>query len=514
MAQHVGARTLFHPSWCEQEEDSEWKCIVEAPAHFSYDDWVVTMRAWIAHPERNSSTILRGEVWDEEECDHADDLMTYRCIRRILPRRTLLDSAMLQECSVYACGPNHGKVVYTTLRSSDPVHERPIVHALRHGIELCTAAKDVPYYHPAVRAVGFHYIPYGTAGDTQGIIRVDLAPFDQTIISPSSRLGRTALSLLRIMHQHAYGAASSYVKRVHHDMLVPRDAYQDLYVALRTKYARVIIDTWAEVTDPRKHVFEDLGIAAWLILLWRDMFSDGHPPGGFVDVGCGNGLLVAILTSEGYSGFGFDARARRSWESYKNNGAILLTCMIEPGMRVPTWIPRGAFLIGNHADELTPWIPLMAARVPECSGFVNIPCCAWTLEGVRFTPTHQKITDADVIQWLGSEALPPSCMPNAPLCAPSQLWEERLAHIQWFLHRAVDTSSDTSHSKHFAYASYVAQLHMEAGWCLETEALRIPSTKNWAFVARCRTCEKSNAPDIAKDTIAQRRNRLVQTHIT
>lgn len=519
MLQHAEARTLFHPAWCKQSNEDGWLGIVEAPAYFSYNDWVLTMREWIAHPERNSSTILRGEVWDEQEYNHSSCEATYRCIRRLLPRRTQLDCGMLQECSMYVCGPNHGKVVYTTLRPSDPAHEQPIPNALHYGIELCSDASDVPYYHPAVRGVAFHYIPHDTNDDTQGIVRVDFAPFDGAFILPSSRLGRTALSLLRLLHQHAYGAATSYVKRVHHDMLVSRDAYQDLYVALRTKYAHELIDSWAEVTDPQKHIFEDLGIAAWLILLWREMFSEedtrGHPPGGFVDVGCGNGLLVTILTCEGYCGFGLDARARKSWKHYVQMGAKLTASVIQPGMREPTWVPRGAFLIGNHADELTPWVPLIAACVPECSGFVNIPCCAWTLEGAKFTPTHQTFADADVLaKWLSVETLPPACMPSAPLYEPSQQWNERLAHMQWFLQRAVNASPHISHSKHLAYASYIARIHIHAGWCLETEALRIPSTKNLAFVARRRICEHCNAPQEIQKKIALQSERLICTYTT
>ena len=84
---------------------------------------------------------------------------------------------------------------------------------------------------------------------------------------------------------------------------------------------RWMLKDWKEVTDPTKHLFEDVSppppttfpsrllivagmardglrggqvaIASWLIVVWRKMYadSDGKPPGGFVDVGCGNGLL-------------------------------------------------------------------------------------------------------------------------------------------------------------------------------------------------------------------------------
>ena len=38
----------------------------------------------------------------------------------------------------------------------------------------------------------------------------------------------------------------------------------------------------------------------------------------FVDLGCGNGLLVYILTSEGHNGLGIDVRARKIWKDYPN----------------------------------------------------------------------------------------------------------------------------------------------------------------------------------------------------
>jgi tRNASer (uridine44-2'-O)-methyltransferase len=60
------------------------------------------------------------------------------------------------------------------------------------------------------------------------------------------------------------------------------------------------------------------------------MYENGMPPGGFVDIGCGNGLLyfvllllpidltdtiqsdsVFILASEGFAGYGLDLRSRK-----------------------------------------------------------------------------------------------------------------------------------------------------------------------------------------------------------
>lgn len=59
-----------------------------------------------------------------------------------------------------------------------------------------------------------------------------------------------------------------------------------------------------------KFVYEDIAIAAYLSLLWVNEKVN------FIDLGCGNGLLVYILTEEGHCGRGIDIRARKIWSLY------------------------------------------------------------------------------------------------------------------------------------------------------------------------------------------------------
>ena len=59
---------------------------------------------------------------------------------------------------------------------------------------------------------------------------------------------------------------------------------------------------WPETTDPQKFVFEELGIAAYLCLLFEVTPSTATFKYKFADLGCGNGLLTYILTQEGFSG--------------------------------------------------------------------------------------------------------------------------------------------------------------------------------------------------------------------
>ena len=278
-------------------------------------------------------------------------------------------------------------------------------------------------------------------------------------------------------------------------------------------------------------IMQDIGIATFLMLLWKDTYGPEtippdpvpvadpntpkaqapvppdaepwrrwpRPPGGFIDLGCGNGLLTHILISEGYTGYGFDLRARTSWTHYpQTTQSHLLVRALDPTAPtknspmnhrqqifrdpisssqppdtgnnneeeekaigtiynggeggshdcvedpVDDLLPTGCFLIGNHADELTPWIPLLATRY-LASGYLSIPCCAWSFDA-RFDRAR-----------------------DAPFCA-------------------VDTESlnlgaeGAAGSSYALYRVWLAALSVHCGWAVEVEMLRIPSTRNWAIV--------------------------------
>ena len=58
---------------------------------------------------------------------------------------------------------------------------------------------------------------------------------------------------------------------------------------------------WPETTDPQKYVYEDVAIATYILLLWEQEREEEQLQSkqSFVDLGCGNGLLVHILNGEG-----------------------------------------------------------------------------------------------------------------------------------------------------------------------------------------------------------------------
>ncbi|CAH2241166.1 jg3232 [Pararge aegeria aegeria] len=159
--------------------------------------------------------------------------------------------------------------------------------------------------------------------------------------------------------------------------LVLQDKYYEKYNQLKIKYGKEMVKIWPECTDPTKFVYEDIAISTYLLLLWEEE----RTPQTFVDVGCGNGLLVYILTMEGHDGIGVDVRKRKIWDLYPDN--IKLKEMTITPTNYHT-ISHGNWIIGNHSDELTPWIPVIAARSSYKCNFFLLPCCAYNLDGTKY----------------------------------------------------------------------------------------------------------------------------------
>lgn len=196
---------------------------------------------------------------------------------------------------------------------------------------------------------------------------------------------------------------------------------------------------------------------------------------------CGNGLLTHILVSEGYRGHGIDVRARTSWSSYPDaTRACLHVHALDPTANethAPLFSSSSAFIIGNHADELSPWVPVLST-VMSASGFLNIPCCAWGFDErwVRGVSHYPITSDHDVAD---------GTLPEAFL---SQL-------------NLGDTGSYAS--SYSQYRIWLASLTLHCGWEVETEALRIPSTRNWSIVGRKRRRPPQSSAEMDNDTASR-----------
>lgn len=433
----------------------EWTPLFRHEIRFDPTIFDQVMVNLIRNPNLNSSWLFRADILldhaagsevSEVSFDNQPLVPSFsgleesrRLVRRMIPRNELRDKPLDQTCVFYQGTTSQGV-------------QRYLIIYLPHS----KSESDIPFYHPTVRGIAF--LHDWSPEQSRGTISIHFCFFEGS--KRDDKLVRTALNLLRVLYKHGEGQVDGYQKRVHHDVLVPQAALQNRYAMLKKKYARNLVNGWEEVTDPGKHVFEDLCIAAFLIELWAEMYKDSQFP-GWVDIGCGNGLLTYILNGENYPGWGFDARARRSWLKYGTEvqvrtspdsfverqsleTRILLPSVIS-GMRPDGeerlhnelihdgLFPPETFIISNHADELTPWTPILA-RLSDCP-FIMIPCCSHNLTGARF------------------RAPPPK-------------------------------DKAESSSQYNSLCAWVVEIAKDCGWEVEKEMLRIPSTRNAAFVGR------------------------------
>lgn len=98
-------------------------------------------------------------------------------------------------------------------------------------------------------------------------------------------------------------------------------------------------------------------------------------------MGCGNGLLVYILTAEGHEGLGIDIRKRGIWDLYPGTTDLREQAIL-PSDR--SLLPETDWIIGNHSDELSPWVPVIAARSSYNCRYFLLPCCAYNFNGQKY----------------------------------------------------------------------------------------------------------------------------------
>lgn len=434
-----------------------WVPMLRHACSFGPEVFADVMMNLIKNPNHNSSWLFRADILQDNYVTatspdlapeasrlipvEVDNIPLYRTlVRRLIPRNIQRDTPLLQTCTFH-----QSSLIPPDTRGG---YMKSLVIYVPHVRDLA----EMPFYHPKVMAVA--HLHEWSFENEEGYVSVHYLPFREHPIDQDSRLQRTAHQLLQILHKHGQGVLAGYTKRVHHDTLISQAKVQDRYALLKTKHARHLINNWAESTDPLKHVFEDLGIAAFLIELWADMYENKDFP-GFIDIGCGNGLLVHLLNQEGYLGWGFDARSRKSWKNYQSTSLdhpgrlnieqrLLLPAIasktpkttnfsLDPAIIHNGMLPSGTFIISNHADELTPWTPVLAA-LSNCP-FMMIPCCSNDLRGQKYRP-------------------PPPKDPTK------------------------------SKSTYASFVDWVSQISLECGWKLETEALRIPSTRNICLIGR------------------------------
>ncbi|RLV94273.1 hypothetical protein JA1_001848 [Spathaspora sp. JA1] len=432
----------------------------------------------------NSTEVLHRDLHDVQirniPKNNGEIQLTTKCelVRRIIPRNPFKDHIINQTCLVLT-----GQETSTVL----------VVY-----IPHISTKDEIPFYLPPVYGIGIlyhnnqvsiHYLPFDKPGST---LERDLLK----TMPGTERPIRIAYRLLETSTKHSGGVKAGYSKRVNHDLVVPKIEFQNRYISLKKKYSAKLVNEWVESTDPKKHVFEDLAIAAFLIEYWI-LKKYNKQEFEFRDLGCGNGLLVYILIMEGYKGQGIDARARKSWQIYPEQvqenlleQIIVPSVLLKPHPAVSKMdpniqdngrrfksidqdesskvsfhtsesllhsdkvcttdeFPTNTFLIGNHSDELTCWIPLLGFP------FIVIPCCSHALSGAKMRYPPRK-------------TIAPT--PAAAAAAPQN-------------------------STYASLVDHVEDLSILMGWNVEKEMLRIPSTRNGAIMSHERIPPVQNEPD-------------------
>jgi len=265
------------------------------------------------------------------------------------------------------------------------------------------------------------------------------------------KVDKSSLQILEKVNRWGLNYEIGYQKKATLDQIIPKTTFISLYEELKHKYKNMV-EGWEEITrtDPKKFIFEDVAIAAYLIGVWRKENTDAgiERKQTFVDIGCGNGLLVNILNKEGYQGIGVDLRSRRIWEKYDQE--IQKNLIEQAILPNETTYPDYDWLIGNHSDELTPWVPMMASKVPN-QRFFLLPCCFFNFNS-RFN------------------------------------------------------SNDTRIGRYATYLNYIENLIKELNFNAVKETLRIPSTKNFAFVTTKPTNLSPEDIKTKRDTLLKKAN--------
>ena len=190
-------------------------------------------------------------------------------------------------------------------------------------------------------------------------------------------------------------------------------------------------------------------------------FGDGYKQ-SFVDVGCGNGFLVYLLASEGHRGKGIDIESRVLWKEYPQE---IQDC-IEQRELVDASFDASGFdwIIGNHPDELTPWIPAIAALAQKSSG----------LSKNESNHSDGKETVLKKGVWAQPRVLIlPCCFYDFDGRTYAFGRRTRMLKVQ-----------DNGQGKYGMYLDYIEKICETFGFVVERENLRIPSTKYVALLGR------------------------------
>lgn len=340
-------------------------------------------------------------------------------LTRLIPHDPKIDECLEETCRIYVSrniSPNLHHNITKEHSAKLPSLQRVLIIHTPHA----TLPEDIPLDYPRLRSFAYLYDFQAASSDSHkhvgaGVLSIQFQPFSsdipsqlertlQEILHDTIQLMRAGLPSVSEGDDRLDGQAEGHI--------IPRHQVRNTYNRLKSLFADDLCQRWVEKTELSKNIFDDLMIAAFLIELWRGMYgvtpasetqcqnqvNEPHFP-GFVDIACGNGVLVYVLLMEGYQGCGFDARQRQTWSIFPDWVQARLQEMVYIPKPFAPFIhediitstftgdfPRDTFVISNHADELTIWTPLMAALACPSSPlpFLAIPCCSRSLSGASY----------------------------------------------------------------------------------------------------------------------------------
>ncbi|CAO3621943.1 unnamed protein product [Cunninghamella blakesleeana] len=425
---------------------SKWYTILEQSVPTSKEAFWKTIKRWTNEPQliippiekceiipnkkndnddiKERDTLYETDNKDAEESsshdkNNKDDIHLIETIaRQLIPKRKSKDPLLIETVSYFENNIKdgyEGRVIY-----------KPCVKSI----------DELPFYYPKVMAYSLKYTLSNSklSSDPSGILQLQLltSQYEEKPVINDLKMQYALKTIIHKLFKWCIQSRIGYIKKAHHDSIIPKDDYLKKYNEIKAKYADVIVSNWTEKTDPKKFVYEDLAIASYLICLWeKDEKKLSKSDLTFIDLGCGNGLLTYLLTKEGYNGYGVDMVDRKIWKNFnqENNNDILKVESIYPS-QVKYQVD---WIIGNHADELVPWIPIIAAKSGVDCKFIVIPCCFYGLDGKR----------------------------NLPL-------------------------TKDEGGKYRAYTNYIKGIASQCGFNCDEDYLRIPSTKNIALIGQKR----------------------------
>lgn len=351
-----------------------------------------------------------------------------------------------------------------------------------------------------------------------GILKYEVVPLGEEVYAPrhfetlvrhAQPAAKKLVTVLRkrMAHIDLETGQSTYVKRVHHDRLVPEPAFRAWYDRLKLKYGYWARD-WPECTDPVKFVHEEMAIAAYLCALWEsERAAEGlEHLQKFVDCGCGNGFLVYLLMMEGHDGIGLDLQTRGIWDLYPAHvRAALRHETVDP---TTFDVSSYDWVIGNHSDELSPWLPLMAARAQRDLNDGAIEDLPETADepDPRFTTKRSRSSSQSISDEDEDDDEPPPQPRTARRASPRLFilpccffdFDGRKVSFGQ-TRRTLGVVAAAGTGKYEQYWRWIGDIMRATGFAVEVENLRIPSTKYVALIGRFMRRSERAAPQVIRE---------------